>query len=62
MNILKGKLSKRVMASFAGVEFQDLDKSLDPLADMGFISWEKIRGEYKFVLYSQPVTTRELRI
>jgi len=61
MNILKGKLNKKQMARFAGVEIGDVDKSLDHLVDMGFISWEKIRGEYKFVLYSQPVTTRELR-
>lgn len=62
MNILEGRLSKREMSRFAGVEFSEVDKSLNRLVDMGFLRYKKINGKYKFTLYSEPVTIREFSI
>jgi DNA-binding transcriptional regulator YhcF (GntR family) len=61
MNILRGSLSKRKMAKFAGVKCQDVDRSLANLASLGYIEYKKIKGgKYTFILYSQPVRIREL--
>lgn len=57
MNILKGKLNRRDMARFAGVEtLSKIDESLARLADQGYLKYEKIKGGiYKFTLYPEPV-------
>lgn len=62
MNILKGKLNKKQMAKFAGVEtLSEIDKSLARLADQGYLEYKKIKGgEYQFVLYPEPV--KEIRL
>lgn len=62
MNILKGRLNKKEMARFAGVEFRKVDKSLSRLSDMGYLKYKKIRGGYKFTLYPEPVTVKELEL
>lgn len=63
MNILKGKLNKRAMARFAGVEIGEVDKSLKLLSELGYLQYEKIRnGRYKFILFPEPVNVRELKI
>lgn len=57
LNILKGKLNKKQMARFAGVEtLSEVDKSLARLSDQGYLKYEKIRGGiYQFILYPEPV-------
>ena len=62
MNILKGKLNKRDMARFAGVEtLSAVDKSLARLADQGYIRYKKIKGGiYKFTLFPEPIKEIEL--
>ena len=60
MNILKGKLSKKEMAKFAGVEIKEVDNSLNRLSDMGFLRYKKISGKYQFTLYPEPVRELEL--
>ncbi len=62
MNILKGKLSKREMARFAGVvTLSAVDKSLARLADQGYLKYEKIKGGiYKFTLYPEPIKELQL--
>ena len=62
MNVLRGKLNKKNMAKFAGVEtLSAVDKSLARLADMGYLKYEKIRGGiYKFTLYPEPIKEIEL--
>jgi len=57
MNILRGRLNKRDMARFAGVEtLSEIDKSLARLADLGYLEYKKIKGgNYQFTLYSEPV-------
>jgi len=60
LNILKGKLNKKQMARFAGVEFKEVDKSLDHLEELGYLKYKKIKGKYQFILYPEPV--RELEI
>jgi Fic family protein len=60
MNILKGKLNKKQMTKFAGVEIQEVDKSLNRLKNLGFLRYKKIKGQYQFILYPEPV--RELEI
>lgn len=53
MNILKGKLNKKQMTKFAGVEIQEVDKSLDHLADLGFLKCKKVGKNYHFILYPE---------
>ncbi|MBA7496507.1 hypothetical protein ES702_07116 [subsurface metagenome] len=62
MNVLRGKLNKKNMARFAGVEtLSAVDKSLARLADQGYIRYKKIKGGiYKFTLYPEPVKEIEL--
>jgi predicted transcriptional regulator len=62
MNVLSGKLNKKNMAKFAGVEtLSAVDKSLARLADMGYLKYEKIRGGiYKFTLFPEPIKEIEL--
>jgi len=62
MNILNGKLSKKDMARFAGVEtLSEVDKSLARLADQGYLKYRKIKGGiYKFTLYPEPTKEIEL--
>lgn len=62
MNILKGKLSKREMARFAGVEtLSKVDNSLARLTDQGYLKYKKIKGGmYQFILYPEPVKELEL--
>ncbi|MBA7496894.1 hypothetical protein ES702_07503 [subsurface metagenome] len=62
MNILSGKLGKRDMARFAGVEtLSEVDKSLARLADQGYLRYSKIKGGiYKFTLYPEPIKEIEL--
>ena len=62
MNILKGKLNRRDMAKFAGVEtLSEVDKSLARLANMGYLKYRKIKGGiYKFTLYPEPIKEIEL--
>jgi len=62
MNILKGKLNKKDMAKFAGVEtLSAVDKSLARLADQGYLRYNKIKGGiYKFTLYPEPIKEVEL--
>lgn len=62
MNILSGKLGKRDMARFAGVEtLSEVDKSLARLADQGYLRYSKIKGGiYKFTLYPEPIKELEL--
>jgi len=62
MNILKGKLNKRDMARFAGVEtLSKIDESLTRLADQGYLKYRKIKGGiYKFTLYPEPIKEIEL--
>lgn len=57
MNILKGKLNKRDMARFAGVEtLSKVDNSLARLADQGYLKYKKIKGGiYQFILYPEPI-------
>ena len=57
MNVLSGKLNKKNMAKFAGVEtLSAVDKSLTRLADMGYLKYKKIKGGiYKFTLYPEPI-------
>ena len=62
MNILQGKLNKKQMARFAGVEIKEVDKSLAHLADLGYLRWKKIKGQYQFTLYPEPATIRELEL
>lgn len=63
MNILKGKLNKRDMARFAGVEtLSKIDESLARLADLGYLRYRKIKGGiYKFTLYPEPVKELEFK-
>ncbi|MBA7491694.1 hypothetical protein ES702_02242 [subsurface metagenome] len=62
MNILRGELSRKEMARFAGVESRKVDKSLSRLSDMGYLKYKKIKGgKYKFTLYPEPVKELELR-
>ena len=62
MNILKGKLGKRKMAQFVGVEtLSKVDVSLARLADQGYLEYKKIKGGiYQFILYPEPVKELEL--
>ncbi|MBA7540720.1 hypothetical protein ES705_33022 [subsurface metagenome] len=62
MNVLRGKLNKKNMAKFAGVEtLSAVDKSLARLADMGYLRYKKIKGGiYKFTLYPEPIKEIEL--
>jgi len=62
MNVLKGKLNKRDMARFAGVEtLSKVDESLARLADQGYLKYKKIKGGiYKFTLYPEPIREIEL--
>lgn len=62
MNILSGKLGKRDMAKFAGVEtLSEIDSSLARLANMGYLKYRKIKGGiYKFTLYPEPIKEIEL--
>jgi len=57
LNVLRGKLNKKNMAKFAGVEtLSAVDKSLARLADMGYLRYSKIKGGmYKFTLFSDPI-------
>lgn len=57
MNILRGRLNKRDMARFAGVEtLSKIDESLVRLADQGYLEYRKIKGGiYQFTLYPEPV-------
>lgn len=56
MNILKGKLNRKDMSRFVGVESREVDKSLTRLSDLGYIKYRKIKGgEYRFTLYPEPV-------
>lgn len=57
VNILKGRLNKKNMARFAGVEtLSKIDESLARLADQGYLKYEKIKGGiYKFTLYPEPI-------
>ncbi|MBA7496382.1 hypothetical protein ES702_06990 [subsurface metagenome] len=63
MNILSGKLSKKDMARFAGVEtLSEVDKSLARLADQGYLKYRKIKGGiYKFTLYPEPINELEIK-
>ena len=62
MNILKGKLNKKDMARFAGVEtLSKVDESLARLADMGYLRYRKVKGGiYRFILYPEPVKELQL--
>jgi len=61
MNILKGRLTRTEISRFVGVEEKDLEKSLNRLADLGYLSYEKIkRGKYSFILFPEKVEVREL--
>ena len=56
MNILKGKLDRKEMSRFVGVESREVDKSLTRLSDLGYIKYRKIKGgEYRFTLYPEPM-------
>ena len=61
MNILKGNLTRSEISRFVGVEEKDVEKSLDHLTNLGYLSYEKPKkGKYSFVLFSEKV--RELRL
>jgi len=62
INILKGKLNKKDMARFVGVEtLSKVDNSLNRLSDMGYLEYKKIKGGiYRFTLYPEPVKVKEL--
>ena len=61
MNILKGRLTRTEISRFVGVEEKYLEKSLNRLADLGYLSYEKIkRGKYSFILFPEKVEVREL--
>ena len=62
MNVLRGKLDKKNMARFAGVEtLSAVDKSLARLADQGYLRYSKIKGgKYQFILYPEPIKEIEL--
>ena len=61
MNILKGKLNRKEMSKFIGVEARDLDRSLAHYADLGWLKYRKIKGgNYRFILYPEPVNEIKL--
>lgn len=62
MNILRGRLNKRDMARFAGIEtLSKIDESLTRLADQGYLRYKKIKGGmYKFTLYPEPIKELQL--
>ena len=62
INILKGKLNKKNMAKFAGVEtLSKVDESLDRLANQGYLKYKKLKGGiYKFTLFPEPIKEIEL--
>ena len=61
MNILSGKLSKKNMAKFAGVRIKDVDRSLANLANLGYLEYRKVKGgNYRFILYPEPVNEIKL--
>ena len=61
MNILKGRLNRKDMSRFVGVESKEIDKSLARLSDLGYIRYRKIKGgSYRFTLYPEPV--REIKL
>lgn len=62
INILRGSLTKRDMARFAGVEtLSKVDESLARLADMGYLRYKKVKGGiYRFTLYPEPVKELQL--
>ena len=63
MNILKGKLNKKEMARFVGVESREVDKSMARLASLGWLKYNKIKGgKYQFILYPEPVRIMELKL
>lgn len=55
MNILKGRLNRKDMSRFVGVESRELDKSLALFKEKGYITYEKIQGKYHFVLFGEPI-------
>jgi len=61
MNILKGRLNRKDMSRFVGVESKKIDKSLARLSDLGYIKYRKIKGgSYRFILYPEPVNEIKL--
>lgn len=57
---LKGRLNKKQISKFLGVELWKVDESLAHLSGMGYINYKKIRGQYQFILYPEPV--KELKL
>ncbi|GAJ06944.1 unnamed protein product, partial [marine sediment metagenome] len=43
------------MSKWIGVRPRELDKSLDFFRKKGYITYEKIRGKYYFILFGEPV-------
>lgn len=63
IHILKGKLNKKEMAKFTGVNPRELDITLERIADQGFIKYEKVKGgKYQFILYPEPVRELEIKM
>lgn len=60
MNILKGRLNKREMKKFLGVELKEVDKSLEFYQKKGYASYEKIGSKYHFIMFCKPVKQIEL--
>ncbi|MBA7560829.1 hypothetical protein ES695_14320 [Candidatus Atribacteria bacterium 1244-E10-H5-B2] len=60
MNVLKGRLNKKDMSRFIGVKSRKLDSSLARISNLGYITYEKIKGKYHFIVFGEPV--KELKL
>jgi len=61
MNILKGRLNKKQISKFLGVEPWKVDESLANLSGMGYLDYRKIKGgKYQFILYPEKINEIQL--
>jgi len=49
MSLLKGEITKKEMAKYAGVYINEVDKALDGLVAKGLIKYQKLKnGNYRY--------------